>query len=773
MELPVEIVPARAVRELIARTLLADETVSDQSPSSLAPTFPERLGSVHLHPHQISAVSRIRLALDEFGGALLADEVGMGKTFVALAVATRFRRSIVIGPAVLRDMWSHQERLAGMEIPFLSFESLSRGRRADGPFDLVVIDEAHHVRNMATRRYRELSRMAMHARVLMLSATPVHNRRSDLTALLAIFLGSQAESLSSTEIARCLVRRGVESAGLSASIPCTGALVWKELRDDARVPAALLALPPPLPARGGGVGGVLVARSLLRQWCSSDATLESALRRRLAKSMALISALESGHYPSQKELSAWTVADDSVQLAFPSLVATPRDDAAELLGAIHKHQKALRDVVRSLNPEHPRDRERAAFLKEIRRAHPGIPVVAFSQYAETVNALFRELRAERGIAALTAKGARVAGGSITRREALVRFAPRASGAPPPRDVERIDVLLATDLLSEGVNLQDAGVVVHMDLPWTAARLEQRLGRVVRMGSAHSRVYAYGIRPPAAADILIRLEATITAKMREAEATVGGFHSVLASAPGDKLATEASVDSRSAPQAPTAAAERIRFILRRWYTQNALAAELRLPLASEGTRVAAVGSRQSGFLAMCAQGAKLALVASDGRRVTNEPSEVLGLLLHADGRDVPPQFEAVTGALNLLQSHLRTEHTVALTYPQSAVAAQARRAALRRVSAIVQNGRPHARSRLLELAIVARDAILGRLGVAAEAELMRLVEADLPDEEWLRAIGDQVAGAVEAKHGPDLRHGRASAARVMAILLLEHPQFPQS
>jgi hypothetical protein len=123
--------------------------------------------------------------------------------------------------------------------------------------------------------------------------------------------------------------------------------------------------------------------------------------------------------------------------------------------------------------------------------------------------------------------------------------------------------------------------------------------------------------------------------------------------------------------------------------------------------------------------------------------------------------------------LRTEHTVALTGPQSAVAAQARRAALRRVSAIVQNARPHARSRLLELAIVARDGVLGRLGVAAEAELMRLVEADLPDEEWLRAVGHQVAGAVEAKQGNDLRHERASADRVVVILLLEHSQFPQS
>ena len=46
----------------------------------------------------------------------------------------------------------------------------------------------------------------------------------------------------------------------------------------------------------------------------------------------------------------------------------------------------------------------------------------------------------------------------------------------------VDLLIATDLLSEGLNLQDASVVVHLDLPWTAARLTQRIGRVWRVGA---------------------------------------------------------------------------------------------------------------------------------------------------------------------------------------------------------------------------------------------------------------------------------------------------
>ncbi len=513
MGLPVEVVSADAVRRLIATHMLTG-SVDPSHASGQGETVDAKLGSVTLHPHQVSAIRRIESALEEFGGALLCDEVGMGKTFVALAVASRFQQCVVVAPAVLRDMWSQQSGIAGVELPFVSFEQLSRGRRLKDRFDLVVIDEAHHARNRTTRRYEGLSTMVMQSRVLLLSATPIHNSQRDLTALLALFLGSRSASLSRAEIARCVIRHEVETSGLASRIPEAGALRWLDLTDDRRIPDQLMALPPPLPVRDGGLGGVLIARSLVRQWCSSDAALESALRRRLGRSLALIAALESGHYPSEGELAAWTIGDDSVQLAFPSLVATPIGETAGLLSVLRRHQDALRELLRSLKRERSRDADRAQLLAGIRHEHFGVPIVAFSQYAETVNAMFRELRREAGIAVLTARGARVAGGSLSRREAISRFAPKASGVRAPREAERIDLLLATDLLSEGVNLQDAGVVVHLDLPWTAARLEQRLGRVARLGSQHSRIFAYGIRPSPAAEVLIRMESTIRKRWRK-------------------------------------------------------------------------------------------------------------------------------------------------------------------------------------------------------------------------------------------------------------------
>ena len=747
MELPIEIVGARDLKELIARAYLAQSDDAGQGDS------PRRLGSVTLQDHQLSAVRRLGAAIDEFGGALLSDEVGMGKTFVALAMARRFTRCVVVGPAALRDMWAEQMRRAGVQFPFLSIESLSRKPAVIESSDLVIIDEAHHFRNPSTIRYNHVSQMVKRSKVLMLSATPIHNRRQDLVSVLALFLGSRAESLTGPEIARCVVRRQIESAGLSNRIPDLAALIWKEIDDDDVIPHELLALPPPVPPRDGGDGGALVARSLLRQWCSSDAALEVALRRRLARSMALADALQAGSYPSQRELSAWSFAEDSLQLAFPSLVASSAtDSAAALLSTLHTHNEALRRILASIKNNHHRDAMRAQLIKLIRSEHPGVPVVAFSQYAETVRALFFELRAERGVSSLTASGARVAGGAISRREALARFAPTATGAKAPRDIDRIDLLLTTDLLSEGVNLQDAAVVIHLDLPWTAARLEQRVGRVRRMGSIHRRVHAYGIRPSTAAEALISLEETIRTKMRESQQSVGGSRPIL---PDENLPCCGNGNDHD----PLTAIEQIRSVLGEWGT-----ADHSLQLTGDRIRAAATTSTRAGFIALSTDTSGFALLVSDATDVSDNPTDILAALLEAGGQDVPPSRLAIATARERIRSWLRMTATLEPAEQRAAAPAHARRKVVRRISAAVENARPHARQRLLSLAERARVTVLGRLGAAAEFELLALASSPLPDEEWLRAIiHDAVPGE---DHGRTVQVTSADQRRIVALLILD-------
>src|SRR5512142_100206 len=98
------------------------------------------VGGVVLWPHQRDAISRLRSAIAEFGGALLADDVGTGKTYIALAVAARYAAPLVVAPASLRDSWRAASGRAGRTMRFVSFESLSRGWRTDAGHDFVIVD---------------------------------------------------------------------------------------------------------------------------------------------------------------------------------------------------------------------------------------------------------------------------------------------------------------------------------------------------------------------------------------------------------------------------------------------------------------------------------------------------------------------------------------------------------------------------------------------------------------------------------------------------------
>lgn len=87
--------PIAVVRAVIARTMLGGGYA-----------VPEMLGAITLRPHQRSAASRLWALIDAHGGALLADRVGLGKTYASLAVAARFGgQLLVVAPASLRRMW--------------------------------------------------------------------------------------------------------------------------------------------------------------------------------------------------------------------------------------------------------------------------------------------------------------------------------------------------------------------------------------------------------------------------------------------------------------------------------------------------------------------------------------------------------------------------------------------------------------------------------------------------------------------------------------------
>ncbi len=734
-----------AERAAVVRARIAAHVLAAAGTTSM-------LGEITLHAHQLSAVDRLRELLRSERGALLADEAGLGKTYVAAALMREAKHPLLVMPASLRTMWKGALRSSGVSATMVSYSALSREVVPAGDYDLVVLDEAHHARNPATRRYAALAGIVARSRVLLLTATPVHNRREELTALLALFLGARAHSMDDGEIARLLVRRERAELKDALAIPDATAPDWIRVSDDASLLEDILALPPPLPPANAGDGGVLLTWSLLRQWASSRGALAGALRRRLTRGIALESALEQGRHPNRRELRAWSVCDDAVQLAFPQLVASPTAEPHALLPLVRAHLVAVRALLARVRVDDGVDASRSRSLRELCARHPGEKVLAFSQYADTVHALFAKLRGVRGVAALTARGARVASGRLSRQEALERFAPRAMGVQPPREIERIDLLVTTDLASEGLNLHDASVVVHLDLPWTPARLEQRVARSRRLGALHARTVSYALAAPADAERVLRVERRLRAKLRTVEDVIGSAGALLP----ETMEAEAHSEHRRTSDARLN--ERVHRALEGWRGSDGTASELGEPREASDAWMACVAAPRNAVLALATDGGRAVLAAAlDTAELSENSSVVLEALELLGGADAVLDERVRRGAI------VRAERWIARMAGAQAGGALAwrgasRRIALRRIAGLATHAPLHRRALIAPLAVMARRVVTAPYSLGAERVLDELASAPLPDEAWLRALA-----SFGAMHGAEERETREEV-RVVAMVV---------
>ena len=719
------------------------------------------LGSIILRPDQVETARRVRALLRRDGGCLLADDVGTGKTFVSLAVIREWKLPLVVAPASLRTTWEQAMRRASLPCRITSHESLSRGRLPGEGFDVIVVDESHRFR-ATSRRHAELSRLTAHAPVLLLSATPLQNRVSELAAQLALFLGEVAHRLDPPELTRWIVRSATRTV---LELPRVAPPEWLALdADDGEVLRAILALPPPPRAADAGDGGALLLMSLIRAWASSQASLVATIRRRQRTLGAIEQCHQEGRIPTRSELRSWTGGGD-VQLGLvPLLAASPleRATAHEMAGAIAFERAGLTRLLAVIERGGNPDVARVTAMRALRTQHAGESILAFSESASTVRAYFAALRADAGVGMLAANEARIATGRIARDQLLARFAPDAQRSAVPATHQRVTLLLSTDLLSEGVNLQDASVVVHLDLPWNPARLTQRLGRVRRPGGSRE-VSSYLMSPPAHASLLLRVEARLRAKLARAEATIGRGIPVMPALGSVHCMTNGSEATIGAPaDASLSAAEvwgEIDRLLARWRC----AGDTVYGDAEGNCVVAAADAAEDGWIALLDDGRLLACIGHgpDAATPTDSPDAIAHALRLADG---PPrdarEHERITAILAIEEWTRRdwARRSCGLENVDTPM----RRRALRAIDAAVSRAARHRRSAVLAAAASVRSGLAGPLPLGLERALDALVAAD-DREGWLeRAVG------LVGRRPPTARPGAARPPDVRALILFGTP-----
>lgn len=183
---------------------------------------------------------------------------------------------------------------------------------------------------------------------------------------------------------------------------------------------------------------------------------------------------------------------------------------------INDGEKIIRILKKGKNWKPSQDRQLNALHDLITVKHPTEKVLVFTQFADTAYYLAKELK-ERGIEKID-----LATGNSEEPTLLAqRFSPMSNNKPEINEQNKdLRVLIATDVLSEGQNLQDAHVILNYDLPWAIIRLIQRAGRVDRIGQKAEKILCYSFLPEDGIEQIINLRGRLTHRISENAQVVG-------------------------------------------------------------------------------------------------------------------------------------------------------------------------------------------------------------------------------------------------------------
>ena len=212
--------------------------------------------------------------------------------------------------------------------------------------------------------------------------------------------------------------------------------------------------------------------------------------------------------------------------------ANPQEFSAELPDALRSDANTLADLAERIGRLRDLPDPKLEALREVMAETGAQKVVVFTSFRDTAEYLRDAFEKDPGLLN-GRKWAAVVGSEASeaeRERAIDRFCPDLA-IKPRAAADRhgeIDVLLSTDLLSEGQNLQQAQAVFSYDMPWNPQRVVQRNGRVIRLRSPHKTALLYTLMPEDDdLDELLRLEARLQAKIQAANASMGMDAPVLA------------------------------------------------------------------------------------------------------------------------------------------------------------------------------------------------------------------------------------------------------
>ncbi len=605
--------------------------------------------------------------LEKYNGCIIADSVGLGKTFEALAVIKYYElrndRVLVLAPKKLRENWTvytiNDKRNILAEDRFnydvLNHTDLTResGKSGEinletinwGNYDLVVIDESHNFRNNNPSKSRktryaklmeDILQSGVKTKVLMLSATPVNNRMTDLKNQVAFITeGDDAAFVSA----------GIKSVELTLKKAQQKFNAWLNLSDEQKSVDKLLDMMnmdyfklldlvtiarsrqhiekyynieeigrfpkrktplnikadidlqeqfPPLleinrsirklnlsayaplkyvkadrreeynkkydiSLKGGSTFRQtdreqslihLMRVNLLKRMESSINSFSLTLEKLLAKIESILELIANHNSEYESDLTILDVDIDSDEFS-ASLVGGKVKVLLQDVDVIRWQQdleedkerlNALLDISKMVDSQRDAKLERLKFEMSQKIENPvneaNRKVIIFTAFADTAEYLYNNIaqwaQERYGIHSALVRGA---GQNATTmpgvrvgdmNNILINFSPvsKERSKIDPLAKEEIDILIATDCISEGQNLQDCDYLINYDIHWNPVRIIQRFGRIDRLGSTNESVQLVNFWPNMELDEYINLEARVSGRMVLLDVSATGEENII-------------------------------------------------------------------------------------------------------------------------------------------------------------------------------------------------------------------------------------------------------
>lgn len=610
--------------------------------------------------------------LEKYQGCIIADSVGLGKTFEALAVIRyyelRNRNVLVLCPKRLGENWevytrndvqnTLSEERFGYDVMYHTDLSRRRGKTDTGlnlqtlnwgNYDLVVIDESHNFRTgkyaeeNGLSRYQKLMEDIIKAgtrtKVLMLSATPVNNKMTDIRNQIRLIAEDDDEYLAAT--------LGIASIDQVTKVAQARFNMWSELPQSTRTVDQFIELLneeyftlldaltiarsrkhiqkyyaaddigefpsrlAPINQRSkidtldqlpsfaevnewiaqlnlsvhspskyvmpnkrhlypelfeGNLNQVnretglinLMRVNLLKRLESSVYSFRLTTERLLAQVDTTIEKLQSERVFTEELLDEADIAQDDFE--FQDVVTVGNKgkaqikvehlDTVAMLQDLHDDRALLEVLLDTFKPITP---ERDAKLRDIKqliqekiRAPHNLgnrKHIIFTAYADTAEYLYKHIEQwlyeEFGLhsALVTGGGATYTNFPNTTKnfnELLMHFSPISKGrAGTTLDrTDEIDLVIATDCISEGQNLQDCDCLTNYDIHWNPVRIIQRFGRIDRLGSKNKTVQLINLWPDVDLDTYINLENRVRGRMIMLDVAASGDENLLQDSPDE-------------------------------------------------------------------------------------------------------------------------------------------------------------------------------------------------------------------------------------------------